>query len=281
MSAELIRRVGRTRSGRAQPPSRGRFLSQISPRTGAALFLAEIVVVLGLWQLLVGVFQIINPLFLPAPSAIVQGFFELIANGRLAENVMPSLTAWVIGYGAATVVAAFWGLIAGSSIAADRLTLPILWTFYATPMVAYQPLTKAWFGFGLKPVIALVFIAALFPILFNTSTGVRTTNRSLLNAGRIFGASKKQLYWKILLPSTIPYTIVGMRQSAVLATVGLIIAEMASSSGLGYLIAFTASRYQTAQTFAVIALVVIWSLGITQLVRLVGRRISPGMWQGK
>lgn len=259
-----------------------RLIHDISGRQGAWLFVGELIVVLVAWEVLVGVFEVINPLFLPPPTAIAQGFVELLGTDRLAEDLIASATAWFIGYGLAVGAGIVGGLIVGSSFIADRLASPVLWSIYATPWLAYQPLTKAWFGFGRGPVIFLVFIASVFPILLNASAGIRTTNRSLLNAGRIFGASRLELYGKILLPSTVPYILAGMRQGAVMATIALIVAELTgSSTGIGALIAFTAGTYKTNQSFAAIAITVVWSVGMSQLIRLIGHWLAPWAAQGE
>lgn len=265
-----------TRRPKAARPPGGNWLSRIDPRVGALLFAGEVILLLLAWQVLVGGLGLVNPLFLPPPLATAEGFVELYTGGTLPEHITASLGAWAIGYGLAAGVGIVAGLLVGSSVAADRLTGPILWTIYATPWLAYRPLTKAWFGFGLGPIIALVFIASVFPILLNTSAGIRTTSRSLLSAGRIFGATRAQLYTKIVLPSTVPYILAGLRQSAVMATIALVVAEMTgSSTGIGALIAYTANTYNTNQSFAAIVMVVIWSVGMSQLIRLVGRWVAP------
>lgn len=274
MSVATGNRSGRS-GGTGSGPGHG-WAHRITDRQGAWLFAGEVVLVLVLWQILVGTFGVINPLFLPPPLAIANGFVELLGTERLATDVVASLTAWFIGYGLAVAVGIVLGLITGSSFVVDRLASPLLWSLYATPWLAYEPITKAWFGFGRGPVIFLVFIASVFPILLNASTGIRTTNRSLLNAGRVFGADTRQLYTKVLLPSTVPYILAGMRQGAVLATIAMIVAELTGASrGMGSLIAFTAGTYQTAQSYAAIALVVVWSVGVSQLIRVIGNRLAP------
>lgn len=272
--------VGRRLRG-GGPPRRRR-LQDIDTRTGVAIFAAEVVLILVLWQWLVGELRVINPVFLPPPLDTIDGFRTLVSSGELGGIIWTSLQAWFIGYGLAVAGGIVIGLLIGSSVAADRLLGPLVWPLYATPWLAYAPLSKAWFGFGLTPVVFIVFIAGVFPILLNTSAGIRTVSRSLVNAGRIFGANRIQVYRKILLPATVPYIIAGMRQSAVLATVALVVAEMITSGdGIGGMIAYTANTYATDQSFAGIVMVVIWSVTVTQLIGLLGRRLAPWTTGGK
>jgi NitT/TauT family transport system permease protein len=251
--------------------------------TGKAIVLAiEVVVMLVVWELVVGVFGWINPVFFPPPSAVAQGFVELVQSGALAANLTVSIQAWLTGFALAVVIGIPVGLLMGSVLAVDRIVGPIAWTIYATPTIAYQPLAKAWFGFGIGPVIFLVTVSALFPILLNIAAGMRTTNQSIISAGRVYGANRLQLYRSVFLPSTVPFLFAGLRQAVVLATIGMVVAELAgSSSGMGALIIRAANTYQTDQAFAAIAVVVAWSVGMTQVVTLVERWVAPWTRKGR
>ncbi|SDT72444.1 ABC transporter permease [Jiangella sp. DSM 45060] len=261
---------------RAAGPSLAARLAALDPRYKALIVTGEVLVVLALWQLLVGSWRVVNPIFLPPPLSILEGFDELLASGQLGEHIATSIRSWLTGFGLATVIGVPLGLLMGSSLAVDRVVGPMAWTIYATPMLAYQPLALAWFGFGTGPVVFLVVMGALFPILLNVSAGMRTTSPSLVNAARVYGGGRLQLYRKVFLPSTVAFLIAGMRQGAVMATIALIVAELAgTSTGMGALIVRTANSYQTDQSFAAIAMVVLWSVGMTQLIGGVGRWVAP------
>lgn len=258
------------------------WLAGLSTRGKAAVIAVEVVILLVLWQLVVGVFGWINPVFLPPPLAIAQGFGEIVANGSLAANAGISVQAWLTGFALAVVVGITVGLLMGSSLPVDRVIGPIAWTIYATPSIAYQPLAKAWFGFGIGPVIFLVTISAIFPILLNVAAGMRTTNPSIIRAARVYGAGRMRLYRSVYLPSTIPFLFAGLRQAVVLATIGMVVAELAgSSSGMGALIIRASNTYQTDQAFAAIAVVVLWSVGMTQVVTAIERGVAPWTRKGK
>lgn len=260
----------------------GAWLAGLSAAGKAGVLAIEVVVMLVVWQLVVGVFGWINPVFFPPPLAIVQGFGELVASGTLAANLAISLQAWLTGFVIAVVVGIPVGLLMGASLPVDRVVGPIAWTIYATPTIAYQPLAKAWFGFGIGPVIFLVAISAMFPILLNIAAGMRTTNASIIRAGRVYGASRLQLYRSVYLPSTVPFLFAGLRQAVVLATIGMVVAEMAgSSAGIGAVIIRAANTYQTDQAFAAIAIVVVWSVSMTQVVTLVERWVAPWTRKGR
>ncbi|GLI27456.1 ABC transporter permease [Agromyces rhizosphaerae] len=252
------------------------WLASLDTRGKAVVIAVEVVILLALWELVVGVLGWINPVFFPPPSAIAGGFGELVASGALWSNIAISMQAWLTGFAIAVVVGVPVGLLMGSSLPVDRVVGPIAWTIYATPAIAYQPLAKAWFGFGIGPVIFLVTISALFPILLNIAAGMRTTSQSIIRAGRVYGGSRMDLYRKVFLPTTVPFLFAGLRQAVVLATIGMVVAELAgSSSGMGALIIRSANTYQTDQAFAAIAVVVVWSVGMTQVMTGIERWVAP------
>lgn len=257
------------------------WLAGLSPAGKAGVLAIEVVVMLVVWQLVVGVFGWINPVFFPPPSAIAQGFAELASSGTLAANIGVSAQAWITGFTIAVVIGIPVGLLMGGSLPVDRVVGPMAWTIYATPSIAYYPLAKAWFGFGIGPVIFLVTISAIFPILLNIAAGMRTTNASIIRAGRVYGASRMQLYRAVYLPSTVPFLFAGLRQAVVLATIGMVVAEMSgSSAGMGSVIMRAANTYQTDQAFAAIMIIVVWSVGMTQVVTLVERWAAPWTRKG-
>jgi ABC-type nitrate/sulfonate/bicarbonate transport system permease component len=256
----------------------GPWWTRLDRRATIIVLLVEFAAILAIWQVAIGGFALVNPVFLPPPSEIAQGFATVFAREDIMHHVMTTLTAWSVGFALATVVGIALGVTVGGSLPVERLSAPVLWTIYATPWLAYRPLSVIWFGFGMPPIIFLVFIAALFPVLLNTAAGVRTVDRSLLQASDVFGISRWDRYRNILLPSALPFLFVGLRQSAVMATIALIVAEMTGSSvGLGALISILTNRYQTEQTFALVAIAVVWTVLVTQTIRFIGQRVAP--WQ--
>jgi ABC-type nitrate/sulfonate/bicarbonate transport system permease component len=254
----------------------GRWWERLDARTRVLLLGIEVAVVLAVWQVAIAQLGLVSHIFLPPPLDIASGFGTLLGRPDMSQHLLTSLTAWTVGFGLATLVGVVLGVVVGGSIPVERLSGPVLWTLYATPWLAYRPLSVAWFGFGMPPIVFLVFIASLFPVMLNTAAGVRAVEPSLLQAGRVFGIGRVATYVRIMLPSALPFVIVGMRQSAVMATISLIVAEMTGSSiGLGALISMLTSRYQTDQTFALVAVAVLWTVGIGQLLRVVGNRLAP------
>ena len=274
--------IGQSEASAIAPPTtlpaarEGRWWERLDRRTRLLLVGIEVAVLLTVWQLAIAQFGLVSHIFLPPPIDVAGGFGTLFGRPDMGQHLMTSFSAWCVGFGLATVVGIAIGVVVGGSIPVERLSGPVLWTLYATPWLAYRPLSVVWFGFGMPPIVFLVFIAALFPVLLNTAAGVRAVEPTMLQASRVFGIGRLATYTRILLPSALPFVIVGMRQSAVMATISLIVAEMTGSSvGVGALISMLTSRYQTEQTFALVAIAVLWTVLVGQVLRAIGQRLSP------
>lgn len=269
--------MSRINTSAAGGASRWPLVSRVpSLRSNGVIVAAEIVVILAFWQWLSGVARIVNPTFLPPPTQLAAGVARVVETGEIWGHLLPSLVAWSTGFGLSLLAAIPLGIALGRSMAFNRLASPFVWSLYATPWLAYQPLSKVWFGFGLAPVIFLVFIAALFPTMLNTAAGVSTTRHSLLSAARVFGAGRLAILRKVVLPSSLPLVLAGVRQSVAMATIALIVAEMSGPSrGVGTMIITKTMARTIDEAFAGILIAVMWTLAMTHLVKLIGDSLMP------
>jgi NitT/TauT family transport system permease protein len=124
--------------------------------------------------------------------------------------------------------------------------------------------------------VTIVVLSAVFPIIINAWAGVKTTDKSLLAAARVFGASRRELYIKVVLPFTLPFIISGVQQGIGRGLVGVIIAEIfGGSNGLGFLIKRAADTFNSALMYAVLLLLVIVSLTLVQITRWLEAYVAP------
>lgn len=252
------------------------------PRTGGRklpldriLVAIEILLLIAVWQFLIGTLQLVNPVFLPPPSKIAGAIATLTASGAMVEAAVASLTNFAIGYGLAVVVGVGLGLVLGGSRAMGKLVAPLIWALYAMPLIAIRPMTTIWFGFGNMPIIFLVFLSALLPIALNTMAGVRTVDRSLLRAAKVFGASRLETYRKVVLPATVPFVLTGLRLAIVTAWIILIIAELVGAPrGFGQILGVATSRFRVDQAFAMIVVIVIISVSSVRILGYLERRVA-------
>ena len=230
-----------------------------------ALPLAVALLVLGAWQWAVAHWQV--PAYvLPAPSAIVNAFLDNFT------SLMSALTATflitIAGFAGAAVAALTLAILFSQSWLIERSLYPYAVILQVTPVVAIAPLILIWIGFE-RINLALALLAGLiafFPVLTSTMLGLRSVDFNLIDLARLYGASRRQLLWKVQLPSALPHLLSGMKTGGVIALIGEVTAEFAAGSGtatgLAWRITESSNRLEIATTFAALALLAILGVAI-------------------
>jgi ABC-type nitrate/sulfonate/bicarbonate transport system permease component len=138
-----------------------------------------------------------------------------------------------------------------------------------------MPVLIIWFGIGLPSKIAVVFLGAVFPIMINTAAGVRTVDRSLIQAARAFNATDRQLFLTVNLPACVPFVLSGMRLAVGQGLIGVFVGELLGAQhGIGLLVANAGASFQTATVLAGVALIAMAGVVLTNLLGLAERRFS-------
>jgi len=152
---------------------------------------------------------------------------------------------------------------------------PFVSALYATPRIALLPLVMIWFGIGLMSKIAIVFLGAVFPILVNTITGVRTIDAEFIKVARAFGSSDRQLFVKVALPSSVPLLLTGLRLGLGHGLIGIVVGEMfGATQGLGFLISVAGARFQTDRVMVGIIIIALAGMAMTAILRAIERRFE-------
>ena len=189
---------------------------------------------IGLWWWVVVATE---SLIFPTPGQVVAGTMELAADGTLWEHITASLFRVGIGFFLAVVVAVPTGLWMGRVDGAYRTLNPVFQIMRPISPIAWIPLAILWFGVGDVSPVFLIFIAAVFPMIVQTASGVHTIERRYLHAAQNFGVSRSTLFRRVIVPAVLPEIVVGMRIGLGVAWLVVVAAEMiALHSGLGYLI---------------------------------------------
>lgn len=210
---------------------------------------------------------------LAAPSSVAQTFWTLTASGELSRNLLVSLARAAAGLAIGLTVGATLGLAAGFSRVGETAIDPLMQLKRTIPVVALTPLFIVWFGIGELPKVALVAVATVFPIYLNLFAGVRGVDPRLVEAGRSFGLSQRDLILHIVLPGALPAFLVGLRYATGIAILMLVVAEQINAqAGLGHLINDARDFMRT--DVIVVCLVVYALLGLTadSAVRALERR---------
>ena len=229
---------------------------------------------LALWETSV-LAEWVNPLFTSSPSRIVRAGYDMFADGSIYEHLEVSGYEFLVGYGLAIVIGVPLGIAMGWYGRVDAVLDPFVTALYATPRIALLPLVMIWFGIGIASKIAIVFLGAIFPILVNTITGVRTLHADFVKVARSFGASDRQIFLTVALPSSVPLLLTGLRLGLGHALVGIVVGEMyGATAGLGYLIATAGARFQTDKVMVGIILIAAAGVALTELLRRIERRFE-------
>ena len=192
--------------------------------------------------------------------------WQLIAGGEFLTQLLDSGKLFLTGFMLALAV----GMPLGMLLARVRVLRigiePYIMILYATPMVALIPFILSMMGFGFAPKVLVVFLFAVFPVLYNTVEGARSIRPEMIEVAKSFRSSEWALWREVMLPYTLPYTMTGVRQSIGRALVGMIAAEFfLSSTGLGQLIMGASQNFDTGGLFASILIIGLIGVGLMRL----------------
>ncbi|MFO7987465.1 MAG: ABC transporter permease [Desulfatiglandaceae bacterium] len=198
---------------------------------------------LVLWQGLSSL-KAIPARLLPSPFEILLGFRDLVLIGmppghRLPYHVLYSLYRVAWGFWVAAMVGIPLGLLMGWSNRLRDLTTPIIELIRPIPPLAWIPIAILWFGIGMKSAAFIIFLGAFFPILLNTISGVLSINPLFFEVAQTLNAKKRDVFFKVLVPGSLPSIFVGMRIGVGIGWMTLVAAEFTgvkTGYGLGYMI---------------------------------------------
>jgi len=218
---------------------------------------------LALWEI---VGDTTSPAFMVPASATIVRLVELARAGTLGRDLASSLSLFVTGF----VLAAVVGLPAGLVLARIRRLREALDVYlmilYAMPLVALIPFILSLMGFGFAPKVLVVFLFAVFPILYNTVEGARSIKPELIEVARSFRSGEWALWREVIVPYTLPFAMTGVRLAIGRGFVGMVAAEFfLSASGLGQLIMTASQSFDTAGVFAAMLIIALLGVVLTRI----------------
>ncbi|TFE00525.1 ABC transporter permease [Jeotgalibacillus salarius] len=193
-------------------------------------------IIIAIWQVTTMLTDMPEAL-LPTPLMVAQGIVSLIADGTLFEHLSVSMLRFLAGYLSAVVLAVFLGLLLGRMERVWAVVDPIVQVLRPVSPIAWSPFIVLWFGIGNAPAIVIIFIAAFFPVLLSTVSGVKKVDQTYLKLAKNLEIKQPQLMTKIIFPAAFPSIANGLHIGLGTAWIFLVSGEMVGSqSGLGYLI---------------------------------------------
>jgi ABC-type nitrate/sulfonate/bicarbonate transport system permease component len=240
------------------------------------LSFCSVLLLIGSWEFVLTYVFPVDPFFFTKPSLIAAAFYEQIQSSKLWHDLAVSSQAFIWGFTSAVIVGIPVGLVMGWRRRVEYSLDPFLTALYASPLVALAPLFIIVFGVGVLGKAALVFLLSVFPFVFNTFAGVKSTDSLLISVIRSFGGSEKDLYLKVILPSTMPYIIAGARLAIGRGLVGIIVGEFyAASEGIGFAISQAGDTYRLPDMFVGIIILSLIAIVLTELMRKLELTVAP------
>jgi len=238
-----------------------------------------IVALIGLWAFAASL-KLVSPVFLPSPLVVLKSTYGLITTGFVDSTLAQHTGASLYRIFGALIAAIVIGVPAGLAIAISRVGKgildPIVEFLRPLPPLAYLPLIIIWMGIGEASKITVIALAMLPPIIISTVSGVKSTSKDHINAARSFGATRWQLLRHVILPSTIPSILTGVRIALGAGWSTLVAAELiAASRGLGFMIQSAAQFLVTDIVIAGIFVIAIIAFLFEILARILERMIAP------
>jgi NitT/TauT family transport system permease protein len=256
-----------------------------APEAGAPTSRATSGAMMALWQVLLGIAvllawqgasgRLVDNFFISNPIDVGTRLYRWTADGSIFAHIVATVYATAMGFAIGAIGGAILGVWLGVSPLASRLLNPYLNALNALPKVALAPLFVLWFGLGIESKIALAAVLVLFLVFLNTFAGVREVDQDLIDGARLMKATRAQVIFKVIIPSAMSWVFAGLKIAMPYALIGAVLGEMiAANRGLGYLVQFSGSQFDTAGVFAVLFVIALLAVGLNALVELVQTRME-------
>jgi NitT/TauT family transport system permease protein len=235
--------------------------------------LAVFVVTVGLWEGAVRL-HLVNPFWVSSPARIFDALWTSIATGEIFTHAWASLFETLIGFAAGSAL----GILIGFALArwplAERVLDPFITALNSLPRVALAPLFILWFGIGELSKILVAFSLVVFILIINTLAGARSVDPDIQIVARLLGATRRQMFLKVILPASAPTIFAGLRLGLIYSLLGAVVAEMLSATrGIGYLIAFYAGTFNVTGVMAMLLLLALAAMALNQCMRVIEQRV--------
>jgi NitT/TauT family transport system permease protein len=216
-----------------------------------------------------------NGQFIPPVSEIVMDAVKLVRNGELFVHIASSCQRVLIGLFLALIVAIPSAIcLAGFFPNLTKFLNPLLVILGNINPFALFPLFILLFGVGEVAKLAIIFWSSLFPILNFTIYGVANVDPLLIKAARSMGADRKNIFWKVVIPASLPSIFTGFKMGATVAFLFLIAAEMlAANAGLGYLVHNASMNNFIPRIYVGVLGIAILGMGFTMLINSIEKLI--------
>ncbi len=244
-----------------------------APKAGRYAGWIALALVLGVWQL-AGSLSLVNPLFLPPPSAIARAIWQLAASGALWHHLSVSIlrigTGWILG----TVAGVITGFAIGLSSLARGVGITFISALFPIPKIALLPLLILWLGIGEQPKIATIALGVFFSTAISVYSGVDNVPRNLIRMAQSFNVPFHAIVRRVIWPGALPSILAGFRITASIALLLVVSAEMIGAEyGIGAFVLQAGNLMQTDQLLAGVVILSLFGLAVGKLINWLETRL--------
>jgi NitT/TauT family transport system permease protein len=211
----------------------------------------------------------------PAFSAVVEAAIELLPSAKFQSAALITLRSFGLGMLAALVVGIPLGVLMARVAALGRILGMWVNIFVSAPVSALVPILMAVIGIGETTVVVTVFLFAVFVVVLDTQVGVQRADRSLVEMARSFGATRPQLYAKVLLLSALPEILAGVRLGAIRGVKGVVIGQLlVAIIGVGELFELYSNHFLMEEFWALVLIVFLFAFAVSEAIAALERRVE-------
>jgi ABC-type nitrate/sulfonate/bicarbonate transport system permease component len=244
-----------------------------APKAGRTSGWIALALVIGLWQL-AGNLALVNPLFLPPPSAIARAIWQLAISGALWHHLSVSIlrigAGWILG----TVAGVITGFAIGLSSLARGIGITFISALFPIPKIALLPLLILWLGIGEEPKIATIALGVFFSTTISVYSGVDNVPRNLIRMAQSFNVPFHAIVRRVIWPGALPSILAGFRITASVALLLVVSAEMIGAEyGIGAFVLQAGNLMQTDQLLAGVVILSLFGLAVGKLINWLETRL--------
>ncbi|SDI14269.1 sulfonate transport system permease protein [Pseudobutyrivibrio sp. 49] len=222
----------------------------------------------------------ISGAILPEISEVIATFKSLAEKGSIQQDVIASLIRVLKGYFLAVSIGVIVGALSGMNKFVKTLIIPVATAIRQVPIIAWIPLIILWCGIGEESKVVVIVVAATFPIMVNTMSGVASTPDSFLEVAHLYKLSKWEAFLKVYMPNALPNILVGLKLGMGASWMAVVAAEMlGATSGIGYRLNDARSMLKSDQV--ILCIIIIGAIGILSdlILSYIFKKITP--WENK
>jgi NitT/TauT family transport system permease protein len=213
--------------------------------------------------------------WLPPFSKVMEALAQFVGSGVILANLGSSLRGLIVGFSLALILGLVLGSLMGRYRHVEKALDIYVHALFVCPSIVFAPVFFAIFGLSDMARIAIIVVYAMFVIVINTATAIRTVDPSLVEMARSFGCGEAQIFRRILLPASLPLVFAGIRLGVGRAVKGMINGEMLIAFvGLGALAQRYGAQFDAAKVFAIAMVVLIIGLVSNALVQMLDNRLT-------